>query len=191
MKSLLKFLPIIVFFITYKYSNVINATWALVGVTLITTIAYWVIYKTLDKMMLVMNAMVIGFGALTIAFDDESFLIWKVSIVYWVLSLGMLITPLFTKKTALQSALEAEISAPEQIWKRINYAWIGFFLLCSAINLVVGFNLPFDTWVNFKMFGMPILAVVFTFVSVFYLQKHAVQKDDVEEVKTEDQDKNV
>lgn len=171
MKALLKFLPIVVFFIVYKYYDIFLATKFLIGLSVAAAVASYVIYRQLDKMMLISNGLLIIFGLLTIKFQDERFLIWKVSIIYWIIAAGLAISTFVMKKSAMEMALKEEITAPKYVWRNINLGMIGFLLLCSVLNLYVGWNYQFDTWFNFKMFGMPVLLIVFFILQTVYLFK--------------------
>jgi intracellular septation protein len=68
--------------------------------------------------------------------------------------------------------LDKEISLPDTVWQKINWAWAGFFSLCAAVNVYIAFRLPLDVWVNFKVFGL--LAATFTFMLLTgaYIYRH-------------------
>ena len=66
------------------------------------------------------------------------------------------------------------ISVPKNIWPRLNWAWVWFFIGMGLLNLYVAFNFSEDTWVNFKLFGMMGLTLVFVFGQAFYLSRYMV-----------------
>lgn len=70
---------------------------------------------------------------------------------------------------------------PDAIWDRVNLAWVGFFTVCGLLNLYVAFNLPQEMWVNFKVFGLLGMTLVFTLLSGVYLYRHlpAEQKGEL------------
>lgn len=180
MKSLFKFLPLVIFFITYKYYDIFLATKVLIGLSIVSVIGYYLVYKQIDKMMLISNGLLIVFGLLTIKFQDEQFLIWKVTIIYLLLASGLVITTFVTKKSAMQVALKDELTAPAHVWRNINIGMILFLVLCSGLNLYVGWTFEFDFWFNFKMFGMPVLLVIFLVIQSVYLFKNAtmIEKEE-------------
>jgi intracellular septation protein len=47
-----------------------------------------------------------------------------------------------------------------------------FFIAMGLINLYVAFNYSEETWVNFKLFGMMGLTLVFVFAQAFYLGRY-------------------
>ncbi|MNJ81102.1 Intracellular septation protein [compost metagenome] len=47
-----------------------------------------------------------------------------------------------------------------------------FFLVCGLANIYVAFWLPQSVWVNFKVFGLTALTLVFTLLSGVYIYRH-------------------
>ncbi|MFC0178934.1 inner membrane-spanning protein YciB [Thorsellia kenyensis] len=187
MNAILKFLPVIIFFVIYKKYDIFLATKALIGLTVLSTVIYYFLYKRIDKMMLFSNILLVIFGLLTIKFQNESFLIWKVTIIYWILAIGLVITTFVTKKSAMEVAMKDELTAPKHVWRNINIALIIFLIFCSGLNLFVGWHYDLDTWVNFKMFGMPVLLVVFLVLQMVYLFKNAkmIEKNENTSLQTD------
>jgi len=58
-----------------------------------------------------------------------------------------------------------------QVWKKLNLAWIGFFIFSGVANLVVAFNFSEDIWVDFKLFGLMGLTLIFVIGQSFYLAR--------------------
>ncbi|HNH24677.1 MAG TPA: septation protein IspZ, partial [Accumulibacter sp.] len=55
---------------------------------------------------------------------------------------------------------------------RLNWAWIGFFAFMGLVNLFVAFNFSTDVWVNFKLFGMTALMLIFVLAQGLLLSKY-------------------
>ena len=66
------------------------------------------------------------------------------------------------------------ISLPDPVWTRLNWSWIIFFTTMGTLNLYVAFSGHFndDDWVNFKLFGMMGMTVLFVIAQGFYLSRH-------------------
>ncbi|MEF1290625.1 septation protein IspZ, partial [Vibrio sp. M260118] len=77
-----------------------------------------------------------------------------------------------TGKSAIKAMLGKEISLPELVWSKITWAWAAFFTICAGLNIYVAFNLPLDTWVNFKVFGLLAATFGFTLLTGVYIYKH-------------------
>jgi len=58
---------------------------------------------------------------------------------------------------------------PESLWTRLNLMWVGYFLVCAVLNLYVAYNFSEDTWVNFKLFGLMGLTIVFGLAQGYWL----------------------
>jgi len=65
----------------------------------------------------------------------------------------------------------------EGVWTRLNWSWVGFFAFMGAANLLVAYNFPTDTWVNFKLFGGMGLMLVFVVLQALFLARHVEEKD--------------
>ncbi|KMV29213.1 septation protein A [Photobacterium swingsii] len=171
MKQLLDFIPLIVFFILYKTHDIFVATGALIIATAIQIALTWFLYKKVEKMQLITFAMVAVFGSLTLFLHDENFIKWKVTIVYALFALGLAISQLMGKP-AIKSMLGKELTLPDTVWNKINLAWVGFFSVCALVNIYVAFRLPLDVWVNFKVFGLLVLTLLFTLATGGYIYRH-------------------
>jgi len=201
MKLFFDLFPVILFFITFKYSEKnpeLAAGWvgSLLGsatvdvkqapillatvVVIAATVAQivWVHFRhgKVDKMLWVSLGLVSVFGGMTLIFQNEAFIKWKPTLLYWIFAGSMAFSALVLKKNAIKTMLGEQMTLPEAIWNRVNLSWIGFFLFMGGLNLFVAFNFPTDTWVNFKLFGGMGLLLVFVFGQGLVLSKY-VQED--------------
>ncbi|EAS62776.1 septation protein A [Photobacterium angustum] len=177
MKQLIDFIPLIIFFILFKTSGIFIATGALIAATAVQVALTWFIYKKVEKMQLVTFVLVAIFGGLTIFLHDENFIKWKVTIIYAIFALALLISQ-FMGKPLIKSMLGKEITLPESIWLRINLAWSVFFVVCAIVNIYIAFNFPLDIWVDFKVFGLLALTLLFTFLTGGYIYRHLPKSDN-------------
>lgn len=177
MKQLIDFIPLIIFFVLYKTQDIYVATAALIVASAIQILGSYLFYKKVEKMQLITFVLVAVFGSMTIFFHDDNFIKWKVTIVYIFFALALTITHLMGK-SAIKSMLGKEISLPDAVWARINWAWVLFFIVCSLLNLYVAFQLPLDVWVNFKVFGLLVVTLVFTLLTGLYIYKHRPKESE-------------
>jgi intracellular septation protein len=54
-------------------------------------------------------------------------------------------------------------------WKRLNAVWAVFFAAMGLLNIYVAYNYPESFWVNFKVFGLMALTVVFMLAQGFWM----------------------
>jgi intracellular septation protein len=177
MKLLLDFLPVIIFFIVYKTSgNIILATAVLIPATALQMLYTWLRTHRVEKMQLVTLALVVFLGGATILFQDKTFIQWKPTVVNWLFGAAFLGSHFIGQKTIVQRLMDSNISLPGPVWRNLNIAWIIFFVAMGIINLLVAYSLSEEAWVNFKLFGMLGLTLVFILIQGLYMSKH-IQAD--------------
>lgn len=177
MKQLLDFLPLVVFFVFYKLYDIFVASGALVVATALALVASWLLYRRLEKMTIVTFVLVAVFGTLTLVFHNDEFIKWKVTVIYTLFSAALLYSQFWMKQTLIQSMLGKELTLPQAAWRRLNVAWAIFFLACGLANIYVAFWLPQDFWVNFKVFGLTGLTLLFTLLSGVYIYRLMPQEE--------------
>jgi intracellular septation protein len=206
MKLLFDFLPIILFFGTFKVAEG-RKDWAaqfasdqfgfmvsggVVGpneapvllatvVVILATLAQvgWVIARgrKVDTMLWVSLGLVTVFGGATIWFHNETFIKWKPSVLYWVMGMTFWLSQLIFRKNLLRALIGEQLTLPAGVWQRLNFMWVAFFAFMGLLNLYVAYSFSTDTWVNFKLFGGIGLMLVFTVAQGLYISRH-VQDDD-------------
>ena len=201
MKLLFDLFPVILFFATFKYTEKnpeLASSWmgSLLGfvpddiklapillatvVVIAATVAQiiWVHFRhgKVDKMLWVSLILVVVFGGLTLAFQNEAFIKWKPTILYWVFAGSMAFSALILKKNPIKAMLGEQLTLPEPIWAKLNLAWIAFFVVMGVLNLLIAFNFSTDVWVNFKLFGGMGLMLVFVLGQGMLLSKYVEEE---------------
>lgn len=172
MKQFLEFIPLVIFFGVYKMVDIYAATASLMVTTgLMLAYSYFKTRKV-EKMPLITFIMVMGFGSLTLILHDDVFIKWKVTVVYALFSVALLVSQFIFKKPIIKQMLGKEMKLPDTVWNRLNGAWALFFIALGLLNLHVAFNMPQDVWVNFKVFWLLGLTLLFTIFSGLYLYKY-------------------
>ncbi len=85
--------------------------------------------------------------------------------------------PVGNEKPLIQRMLGKELTLPQEVWSRLNVAWAVFFILCGLANIYIAFWLSQNIWVNFKVFGLTALTLIFTLLSGVYIYRHMPQDD--------------
>ena len=184
MKLIFDLFPLLIFFAVFKFYDIYIATAAAIVATLIQVGVFWFKHRRFETMHLITLAAISVFGGLTIFLQDDAFIKWKPTIVNWIFG-GIIFVMLFTRKTALEHVMGQQISLPKSVWKGVNLAWALFFIALGLLNLYVAFyyNLDADyqtrndTWVNFKVFGMLALTIVFSIVQMIFISKHIMEDE--------------
>ncbi len=178
MKLLLDFLPIIIFFVVYKATNdIIIATAVLIPATLLQMLYTWIKTHTIEKMQLVTLVLVVLLGGATVLFEDKTFIQWKPTVVNWLFAAAFLLSQFIGQKTIVERLMGSSISLPVFAWKNLNIAWVVFFAVMGIVNLYVAKTFSEEIWVNFKLFGMLGMTLVFVLAQGIYLSRH-IQNND-------------
>ncbi|AWX14802.1 septation protein A [Mergibacter septicus] len=177
MKQLLEFIPLILFFAAYKLYGVQIASITLVIATIIQFIIVKIMYGKIEKSQWVIAISVIFFGSLTAYFNDLQFLKWKVTLIYGLFAIILLVSQYGFNKPIIKHLLAKELHLPEQVWQRLNLGWAIFFLLCLVINLYVSTYLSDNIWVDFKSFGFFGLTLIATLITGVYLYPYISQQE--------------
>lgn len=200
MKFLFDVFPVILFFITYKWGEknaessqqianqilshltagngigleqapILLAT-ALAIVASVIQIAYLLISKKkVDAMLWISFFIITVFGSATIYFQNDAFIKWKPTIIYWCYGLAFLLSDFFFQKNLLKVAMGGQIVMPDEVWRKLNLVWITYFLVMGILNIYVAFGYPQSTWVSFKLYSIGALPI-FLILQSFFLAKH-------------------
>jgi len=173
MKFLFDFFPVLVFFIVYKLTdNIYHATAVLIAATVIQVGYTWIKERQVQRAHLLTLIFVVLLGGLTLLFQDDTFIMWKPTIVNWLFAVILLGSAFIGEKNLLQRMLEANLQLPSAIWRNLNYAWVLFFIISGVLNLYVAYSFSQEFWVNFKLFGLLGLTFLFVLLQGLYLSRH-------------------
>jgi intracellular septation protein len=174
MKILLDFLPVIVFFAVYKFTgDILTATAVLIPATILQMAYSWKTQGKIEMMQIVTLVLVVLLGGATLIFQDKAFIQWKPTIVNWLFAAGFLATQFIGNKTVVERLMGGSVELPKSIWRRLNLVWVLFFIVVGFVNLYVAYNFSEEIWVDFKLFGMLGLTLVFIIIQGIYIARHA------------------
>jgi intracellular septation protein len=128
--------------------------------------------KKIDPMLWVSLAIITVFGGATIYLNNDLFIKWKPTVLYWCFGIALIVSQILLRKNLIRMLMGKQMSLPELVWGRLNLAWFAFFMLMGVINLYVAFNFETATWVNFKLFGFTALMFAFIIVQSLMLSKY-------------------
>lgn len=186
MQALLDFLPVIAFVLAYYVTGEMSvAILVIMGAVTLQVTATWLIRKEVNRMLLISAALVIVLGGISLLLDNPIFFKWKPTGLYWlfaVIFLGSQFigdTPLV--KRMMQAVSQDEIELPEDIWRKLNLAWVGFFVFSGAANIYVAYTYEEAVWVNFKLFGLFGITFVFLVLQTLWLSRHMTEPEGGED----------
>lgn len=182
MKLLFDFLPILLFFIAFKVYDIYVATVVAIAASFIQVGLFWYKHRRFETMHLVTLALIVIFGGATLILQDEMFIKWKPTILNWLFGLAFIGSQFIGEKNLVRRMMGKTITLTDSsIWTRLNSYWALFFLSLGCVNLYVVYNFDTDTWVNFKLFGMLGLTLLFIIVQSLYLSRYIKEDTQVEE----------
>src|SRR6266702_378787 len=117
--------------------------------------------------------------AIAATFLQIGWLKWRrrrVDTMMWIILVIIVAQSLF-RRNLVRAMLGGQVRMPDGVWTRLNWSWVGFFIFMGAANLLVAYNFPTDTWVNFKLFGGMGLMLVFVVLQALFLARHVEEKD--------------
>jgi intracellular septation protein len=177
MKLLFDFLPILLFFVAYKLADIYVATGVLIVVTLAQVGWIWLRQRRVEKIPLFTAALVLVLGGATLLLHDPVFVKWKPTVVNWLFAVAFLGSRFIGRKTLLERMMGGQLELPSPVWVKLTLAWAIFFLVMGLANLYVAYTFDENTWVNFKLFGMLGLTLVFVLAQALYMSRH-LKADD-------------
>ncbi len=171
MRALLDFIPILLFFGAFKAYDIYLATAVLMAATLAQTMVVYALDRKLQTIHKVTLVLVLAFGALTLGLHDERFIKWKPTVLYLGIALALGVAAFMAKKNFLKIMLGAQLHLPDDVWGRLNTAWVIYALGMAAANAYVAMYFSTEAWVNFKLWGYA-FPVIFILGQGVYISRH-------------------
>ena len=171
MKTLLDFLPFVLFFAAYKFTDIYIGTAVLMAATAVQMLVVYRMDGRLQMMQKITLALVLVFGTLTLVLHDERFIKWKPTVLYAAMALALAIALWGMRKNILKLLLGSQLALPDGVWHRLNLAWMVYTAFMSALNAYVVLNYSTDAWVSFKVWGY-VFPLVFLVAQGVYIAPH-------------------
>lgn len=177
-KFLFDLFPLLLFFIAFKFSDIFTAT----AVAIVAAVAQFIWLKATGRAIEATHwinlTVIVVFGGATLFFHNDAFIKWKPTVLYWLFGSILVGGKLLFGRNIMQKLMGSKVSMPGPVWDKLNYSWAGFFALSGALNLYVAFSGHFteSQWVNFKVFGLMALLLVFAIAQSVWLGRH-IQED--------------
>lgn len=139
----------------------------------------WLLARRLPVMPLISGAVVLVFGGLTLALQDDLFIKLKPTIVNLLFG-TVLLVGLALGRSLLTYVLESVFELTAEGWRILTLRWGLFFLALALLNEIVWRTQTTDFWVAFKVWGVMPLTMVFALAQTPLLMRHAAVQDETE-----------
>jgi intracellular septation protein len=176
MKVFFDLFPVILFFIGFKLYDIFVATAIAIGATIALIIYSKIRHGKVEKMLMINGIIISVLGGVTLLLHDKTYIMWKPTVLYWLLAAALLISNLVFKKNLIQQMMGKMLNPPAPIWDKLNLAWVIFLIALGFLNLYVAFNYSESTWVNFKLFGVTSMMFVFMIAQTLFLKDHLTEQ---------------
>ncbi len=172
-KTLVDIGPLIVFYIAESYSGIFVATGYLMIACTIAFIISWTQLRKIALLPLLTLAFALIFGGFTLMFEDDSFIKIEVTITNALLGLFLTIG-MFFNKSLLKLLFGDFTDLNQQGWNKITWRMGWFFIAIATLNEIVWRSVETDIWVNFRVFGILGLTLLFLLSQIPMTLRHMV-----------------
>ena len=97
MKVFFDLIPVILFFIGFKLYDIFIATGVAIGATIALIIYSKLRHGKVEKMLLINGAIISILGGITLLLHDKTYIMWKPTVLYWIMAAVLLISNKFFK----------------------------------------------------------------------------------------------
>ena len=183
MSHFLSFLSIVLFFAVYFVTrDFFLATMVAIAVVFLQVIVAYIQGKV-DFSLKVTFVTILVMGGMTILFQDEIFFKWKPTVVSWVFAVVLLLSALYNRSSqemnVMKKLMGEQLTLPNDVWLKLAVGWAVGFMMNGAINIYVAYAFSEAAWVNFKVFGLLALMLVYMFIMCVFLMRGGYLEDMV------------
>lgn len=162
--------------VTGPEAGIFVATAVFIPAMLVSVIASIMIVGKAPIMPLVSFVVVLVFGGLTLWLQDDHFIKLKPTIVNSLFGI-VLMGGLLFGKSLLSLVLDSVFQLSEEGWKKLTFRWALFFFFLAIVNEIVWRNFSTDFWVNFKVFGIMPITMIFALAQTPLIMREQTTSD--------------
>lgn len=182
MQALVDFLPVVAFVVAYWLADFKTAVVVIMVAMVLQVAVTWLVKREVSRMTLASAGLVVVLGGVSLLLKNDLVFKWKPTVLNWAFAAVFLGSHFIGEKTVvqrlLQSVAKGEINLAPRDWRTLNLMWVAFFLVSGAANIYVAYAFPENVWVNFKLFGLLGLTVVFVLLQAAWLSRREATPAD-------------
>ncbi|HLU20762.1 MAG TPA: septation protein A [Pusillimonas sp.] len=173
-KFLFDLFPLILFFAAFRFYDIYTATAVAMAASVGQILWIKLRGKAIETTHWINLTVIIVFGGATLLLHNDAFIKWKPTVLYWLFATILVGGRWIFRRNLMQKIMGSQISLEPAIWDRLNLSWAAFFVVSGGLNLYVAFSGRFTEaqWVNFKVFGLMALMIVFVIAQSLWLGRH-------------------
>ncbi|HUI15360.1 MAG TPA: septation protein A [Xanthobacteraceae bacterium] len=166
--------PLALFFFANSRYGIFVATATFMVAVLAALAVSYVMTRQLPIMPVVTAIIVVVFGGLTLILHDATFIKVKPTIIYALFG-AILMGGLLFNKPLLGIVFDSMFNLTDEGWRKLTLRWAIFFFVLAVLNEIVWRNTSTNIWVDFKVFGVTPLTLIFGALQVPLLKRYAIE----------------
>ena len=169
--------PLFAFFLAFYVWNIFVATAVFMAATVIAVAASLAAERRMPVLPLLSLALVLGFGALTLAYDDPRFIMIRPTLVNAFYGTALIASAL-AGRPLLKAFLSPGLRLDGAGWRKLTLNLGIFMLLQAALNEIAWRGFGVEPWVVFKTFGTIPLNLAFLASQIPIVRAHRLSARD-------------
>jgi intracellular septation protein len=179
LRILVEWGPLIAFFIANARGGIFWGTGVFMAATVVALAVSWTLTRRLALVPLIGAVFVAVFGGLTLWLQNDTFIKVKVTLVN-VMFGSILLAGLYFGKQFLKLVLGEALKMDDEGWRILTLRWGLFFFALAALNEVIWRSVGTDLWVNFKVFGILPLTLLFALSQAPLMSRHMIGESNTQ-----------
>lgn len=171
--------PLAAFFIANSQAGIMTGTAVFMVAITIALAVSWHLERRVPIMPVVGAGFVLIFGGLTLWLQNDLFIKIKPTLVNLMFAAVLFIAHV-TRRNVMKRLLGTVLALSDQGWRTLSIRWAWFFLLLAVVNEVVWRSMDTDAWVNFKVFGIMPLTLLFSALQTPLIMRHQIPETAAE-----------
>ncbi|HVJ34851.1 MAG TPA: septation protein A [Terriglobia bacterium] len=167
--------PILAFFIAYKMAGLMAATLTLMIATALATLLLYIMQRRLAIMPIITMLVVGTFGGLTLWLHDDTFIKMKPTVIQGLFAL-ILFGGLILKKPLIRYIMGSTLQMDDDGWRSLSLRFACFFAAMAVLNEIVWRTQPESIWIDFKVFGIIGLTLLFILTQIPLILRHSTEQ---------------
>ncbi len=171
--------PLFVFFASYQFLGIYVATGVFMAAVLVALALDYLLERKLSPVPIMTAVLVMIFGGLTLYLKNDVFIKMKPTALYLLFGLTLLGGMAFNR-LFLKYLLSLGFEMPDTAWRTLTFRYGIFFLALAATNEIVWRSFPTPIWVDFKVWGVMPLILLFSLSQAPFLMRHQAEEKDAD-----------
>lgn len=171
--------PLALFFFANTRYGIFVATATFMIAVLAALAVSFVMTRQLPIMPVVTAIIVVVFGGLTLILHDATFIKVKPTIIYGLFA-AVLGGGLLFGRSFIAIMFDQMFNLTPQGWRSLTMRWALFFFALAILNEVIWRTQTTDFWVNFKVFGVTPLTMLFAITQMPLIKRYQIEPVSLE-----------